>query len=230
MKAIRPPDYDDQGINLADPHDRLGRKTEYITRLQLQALEMYVGKGIGRAIDLGCGYGRMTAGIAELGFRMVGMDPSVRVLKYARQANPALDWCAGKLPDLPFAEGSQDVVFLLNVIRSLHLMGIEEVCVGVAKVLAPGGRLVVIDNILAGDERYVEEAWFTDFFAGQGLTLRRRVAIRSGRNPWIYLIRFGLIPDSWLDRIARWEIGRMARRTAAPRWTYHNVLFVFERT
>jgi hypothetical protein len=43
------------------------------------------------------------------------------------------------------------------------------------------------------------------------------------------MIRYGLIPRAWFSRIADWEISRMARETLAPRWQYHNVLFVFER-
>lgn len=225
----KPPEFDDFGINLADPHDRRGLKTEYISLLQTMALERYVGTGTGPALDLGCGYGRMTRRIAELGYTMIGMDPSHRVLAYAQRSEPNVAWCVGRMPELPVVSGSLPLVLLLNVVRALHLMGLKDVCADAARIVAPKGRLVVLDNVRAGDARYVEEKWFVEFFGAHGLRLVRRVSIRASRSPWIYMIRYGLIPKRWFARLAEWEIDRMARKQGLPRWCYHNVLFVFER-
>ena len=87
----------------------------------------------------------------------------------------------------------------------------------------------MLDNIRRDHADYVAEDWFVEFFQRQGLRLRERIAIRSSRWPVIYLIRYGLVPRKWFDRIANWELRRMARRKRAPRWSYHNVVFVFER-
>lgn len=228
----KPPDapvYDDAGINLADPNDRLGVKTEYISRLQTLAIARYVGQGSGLALDLGCGYGRMTRRIGELGYDVVGLDPSLRVLRHAASESPRRPWCVGALPRLPFADGAFPLVMMLNVIRALHLLGVKEVCVDAARVVAKGGRLVIVDNMRRHDDRYVDEHWLVDFFGGCGLRLRKRVAIRASRWPLIYLIRYGLVPHWMLDRLAMWELSRMARKKKPPRWGYHNVLFIFER-
>jgi SAM-dependent methyltransferase len=223
------PAYDDAGLNLADPGDRRGLKTDYISRVQSLALERHVGRGSGLALDLGCGYGRMTRQIASMGYDVVGLDPSLRILRYARGHDAAQKFCAGRMPDLPFADGTFDTVFLLNVVRPLHLLGLVDVCSGAARMVAPGGRLVVLDNLRAGDARYVDASWFETFFERHGLRLVRRVAIRAARAPLIYLIRYGLVPRAWFDRLAARELARMEKKTGVPRWQYHNVIFVFER-
>lgn len=225
-----PPDFDDAGINLADPHDKRGLKTEYISVLQHEALRRYVGPGEGLALDIGCGYGRMTSRIAELGYRVVGIDPSLRILRHAARTAPKVPWVVGKLPDLPVREQSAQLVLVLNVVRPLHLLGIREASAGAARAVAAGGRLVVLDNIRAGDPRYVEEPWFVDFFQSLGFRLVDRIAIRSSRWPMIYLIRYGLIPKRWFHSIADWELRRMRRKRLQPRFSYHNVLFIYERS
>jgi SAM-dependent methyltransferase len=224
------PEYDDAGINLADQNDHLGRKTEYISRLQQEALVRYVGKGHGVALDVGCGYGRMTHRISELGYQVIGIEPSLRVLRYASRRWPKFCWLVGKLPDLPVAGASAELVLLLNVVRPLHLLGLRDLCAGAARAVAPGGRLVVLDNIRAADARYVEEDWFLEFFKNEGMVLERRVSIRASRWPMIYLVRYGVIPESWFDRLIAWELRRMARRTRLPRWSYQNVLFIYRKS
>lgn len=224
------PAFDDNGINLADPHDSLGHKTAYISLLQAKALERYVGAGAGLVLDVGCGYGRMSDALAGLGYDVVGMEPSLRVLRTARQLRPQHAWCVGRMPDLPFADNSFGQVCLLNVARALYLLQIEDVCRSLGRLVKPGGRLIVIDNLRRGDSRYLPEGWFDETFARDGLRLVCKVAIRASRWPLIYLIRYGLIPRRWFETIANWELRRMARKTRTPRLSYHNYLFVYEKS
>jgi len=223
------PIFDDSGINLADPNDALGHKTTYISRVQARALQRYLGAGSGNALDIGCGYGRMTDAVASLGYLVTGVDPSERVLKVAADRRPEFTWQVGQLPDLPFPDRSFDLVCLFNVARALHLMNIADICRSVPRLVKPGGKLVVIDNLRRGDERYLPEEWFDETFAQDGMHLSRKVPIRSSRWLIIYMIRYGLIPARWLDAIANWELRRMARKVRVPRFSYYNYLFVYEK-
>lgn len=224
-----PPLYDDHGINLADPKDRLGLKTAYITHLQTVALRRILGDDVGRVLDLGCGYGRTLSALSAFGWDLVGAEPSVRVLQFARRALPEGRLVAAALPNLPFTRESFDTVLLLNVVRSLHLLGVAGIVARAADYLARRGRLVVLDNIRPGHRDYVDEGWLIELFRKEGLQLKERRAIRSSRWLPIYAIRYGLVAPSRFARIAEWELSRMAK-AGAPRFGYHNVIFVFARS
>jgi SAM-dependent methyltransferase len=224
------PVFDDNGINIADPHDTLGFKTEYISLLQAKALQQHVGHGSGKALDVGCGYGRMCDALAELGYDVTGVEPSERVLNAAAARRPQYQWHVGSMPDLPFEDTSFDLVCLFNVARALHLLKIADVCTSLPRLIRPGGRLVVIDNLRQQDPRYLPLEWFDQTFADNGLRLLHRIPIRSSRWPVIYLIRYGLIPKNWFDAIADWELKHMAREKSIPRFSYHNYLFIYEKS
>lgn len=223
------PVYDDKGINLADPHDALGYKTEYISILQKKALERYVGKSNGNALDVGCGYGRMAECLGELGYHVTGVEPSERVISVAAQHQPEHCWKVGALPDLPVAKESFELVCLFNVARALHLMDIADVCSPLPEYVKPGGRLVIVDNIRHGDKRYLPEVWFDNFFLRDNLKLVTKKPIRASRWFMIYLIRYGLIPRKWFNRIADWELNKMANETTTPKFSYYNYIYVFEK-
>lgn len=223
------PVFDDAGINLADHNDSLGLKTEYISRLQELALRRILGACNGTAVDLGCGYGRMYESLKSFGFsRVVGVDPSSRVLEAARRINQGGEFLVGGLPDLPQSLRGADCVFLLNVLRSLHLAKKVEIAAGAARIVGAGGRLIVLDNIRLDHPDYVDERTLVDLFSSEGLRLVSRTVIRGARLPWIYLIRYGLLPRSVFDWLARRELALMSRFNYAVRWQYKNVVWVFE--
>lgn len=223
------PAFDDHGLNIADPHDSLGKKTAYITLLQEKALQKYVGRGSGKALDVGCGYGRMCQTLAGLGYQVTGVEPSARVLEVAARLHPEHEWQVGQMPDLPFEDESFELVCLFNVARPLHLLNIADVCSSITRLVKPGGRLLVIDNLRRGDRRYLPEAWFDASFARNGLSPSGRIPIRASRWPVIYLIRYGLIPSSWFDWIADWELRRMSKKQRTPRCSYYNYLFIYTK-
>jgi SAM-dependent methyltransferase len=224
------PLYDDAGINLADPHDANGHKTAYISHLQLEALRRLLAPVSGVAADVGCGYGRMTSALHRLGFdRVIGIDPSARVIEAARRLSPEIDFRVGALPSLPLALGEVGTVFILNVLRALHLQGITDVASGAALSLSPGGRLVVLDNLRKDHPDYLKENDVLALFESVGLRLVARESIRGARWPWVPMLKFGLVPHRLYPLLASFELAWMKMRPTAPRWQYINVIWVFEK-
>jgi SAM-dependent methyltransferase len=224
------PLYDDAGINLADPHDARGHKTAYISYLQLEALRRLLGPVSGVAADVGCGYGRMSSGLKRLGFdRIIGIDPSARVIEAARLMSSEIDFRVGALPSLPLAPGEVGTIFVLNVLRPLHLLGITDVAGGAAASLSPGGRVVVLDNLRKGHPDYLPERDVLALFESVGLRLVARESIRGARWPWVPMLKFGLVPRRLYPLLASFELAWMKMRPTAPSWQYINVIWVFEK-
>ncbi|WP_266159662.1 methyltransferase domain-containing protein [Dyella silvatica] len=223
------PQFDDSGLNLVDPNDRRGLKTAYISLLQSMALASYVGRGTGSALDLGCGYGRMSGALRELGWDVVGVDPSQRVLSAAATIMPDSKWCVGRLPELPFAAESFNLVIAQNLLRVLHLNQALDVAKAIPNMVKPQGHFVVVDNIRSGHPDYVSEDWIISTFTEMNLRLVKRVAIRKARWWGIYAVRYGLVPSSLHEWLAAYELRRMEQVVRPPTAQYHNVLYVFEK-
>lgn len=117
------------------------------------AVEAAVEKAVGDApvqalLDLGTGTGRMLARLAPKASRAVGVDASHAMLAVAR-ANletaglSRVELRQGDIYALPFARGTFDLVVVHQVLHFLDdpARALREA----AALLAPGGRLIVVD-------------------------------------------------------------------------------------
>jgi SAM-dependent methyltransferase len=98
----------------------------------------------GVALDAACGTGRHTAYLAELGHRVIGVDSSAEMLGVARKKVPDGQFHQADLDSLPLADDSVDLV--VCAIALSHVEDIGPVFAEFARVLRPGGSLVVSDS------------------------------------------------------------------------------------
>ena len=102
----------------------------------------------GRVLDVGCGGALVADRIADLDARYVGVDIPAKALAAAadRPAGEALATAFGRATaeQLPFADGTFDVVVLSEVIE--HLLRPELAVWEISRVLRPGGVLVMTTN------------------------------------------------------------------------------------
>ena len=103
---------------------------------------MRVGGG-GRSVDLGCGLGETVVAMNEGGFAAEGVEESGNAVSYLKQRFPAVTWHEQTIA--AFVESSPaesfDVVTLYHVLE--HIPYPRDLCVKVARILKPGGLLVV---------------------------------------------------------------------------------------
>lgn len=104
--------------------------------------------GHARLLDVGTGTGRILELLAPLVRQALGVDASKAMLALARArlSGPGFSHCAVRLADmyrLPLTAGSFDVVVLQMVLH--HAEDPDGAIREAARVLAPGGRLLVID-------------------------------------------------------------------------------------
>ena len=106
-------------------------------------------------LDVGCGVGTMALAAKEYvgaAGRVVGIEPSREMVVYAREKakrrKAAVVFRQGVIEQLDFAEQSFDAILCLIVMHHMpdeaKIQGIQEM----ARVLKPGGRLVVVDSNL----------------------------------------------------------------------------------
>ncbi|MGA7614068.1 MAG: class I SAM-dependent methyltransferase [Thermoanaerobaculia bacterium] len=111
-------------------------------------------------LDVGCGRGLLLVGAARhiLGGRAIGVDlwqsrdqsgnsPSaVRSNAHAEATSERIDLTTADMRSLPFIDGSADLVLSSLAIHNIpDLSGRDEAIREIARVLKPGGRLVLLD-------------------------------------------------------------------------------------
>ncbi len=94
--------------------------------------------------DLGCGTGQISRTLAPFVRRVIGVDASEAMLDAARTRAPAnVELRAGQLEQLPVADGEVDCALLLLVLH--YVVDPATVLNEAARVLKPGGRLLIVD-------------------------------------------------------------------------------------
>jgi len=102
----------------------------------------------GRAIDIGCGAGRSTRFLKELGFDAVGLDISPAMLKEALRQDMAGTYVPNVSTDsFPFPDESFDLALSTWAVPELATpAALDQFIREAARVLKPHGRLFVVTN------------------------------------------------------------------------------------
>ena len=159
-----------------------------------------------RILDIGCGTGHQAASLAALGAQVVGVDADPAMLAVARAQHPEVRFEQADAQDADAlaaaARGPSDAV-LSNA--ALHWMPRQDdVIAGIARVLRPGGRVVVE-------------------MGGHGNVARTTEAIRAGRAA------IGLdadAPSSWTFPSPGEQAGRLERHG----FTVRSIALIDRRT
>ncbi len=96
--------------------------------------------------DLGCGSGRLAATIAPYARSVVAVDSSPEMLGVARARLAGFDnvqIVQGRIEELPLESASLDLALVVHLLH--HVADPSAALAEVARVLRPGGRLVVAD-------------------------------------------------------------------------------------
>lgn len=109
-------------------------------------------------LDIGCGTGNYTQALELAEAKMIGVDPSERMLKKAREFSPEMEWHVGASEAIPLPDNSVE-----GAIATLTTHHWEDLTTGfreVSRVLRPGGRFVLFTST----PHLMRQYWLMDYF------------------------------------------------------------------
>ncbi|OKI01301.1 methyltransferase [Streptomyces sp. CB02923] len=120
--------------------------------------DMVRADGGGPVADIGCGTGRVTAHLADLGLSVSGIDLSPGMLAVARRQHPDLRFDEGSMLALDLPDGSLGGIVAWYSTIHVPLELLPDAFAEFHRVLAPGGHLLAAFQV--GDEPLrLEEAY-----------------------------------------------------------------------
>jgi len=153
-------------------------------------LERY---GAGDVLEIGSGTGIFTQPIVKGGAKVVAVEPVAAMRDRLTEAVPGVDVCDGTAEALPVGSNSFDTV---AVAQSFHWFDYPAALDEIDRVLRPGGHLVTVWNVKAGDAPwFARYMGIVDRHAGdtpRHADMRWRAAIDADH-------RFQLVEDWAID-------------------------------
>lgn len=126
------------------------------------SLVAFVASGNGKALDVGCGEGRISRELTACGLQVTAVDPVSRLVMAAIEAQSAQNCAVASATELPFENAQFDLVVAYNV-----LMDVEDVPTALKefrRVMRPTGQLIIsIVHPLVDQGRFVSKEMNSPF-------------------------------------------------------------------
>jgi SAM-dependent methyltransferase len=185
-------------------------------------------------VEIGCGEGRVARDLATRGHRVVGVDSSRTLVRYAREADAAGTYALADGAALPFAQDCFDLAVAYNSLQVVADMAgtVREA----ARVLVPGGHFcVVVSHPLADVGRFVDDTPNAAFAIREDYFLNRRVEDKVERDNlemtfrgWTYSLedyaiafeRAGFLIEAMREPKPREAPGRYERWSRVPMFLF----------
>jgi len=188
-----------------------------------------------RGLDIGCGQGWYAGTMAERGYRMNGVDLSIRQLQQAGAhlsgKGVAAGLCVADVAALPYADGTFDFAFSVNVIH--HIARHEDrqdAFREILRVLRPGGRFFLQEINIRNPLFRLYMGYFfpllkdIDEGTEEWLVPEAPPDVQGGR--WKReVVYFNFLPDFTPAPLMRWLTGveTLLERSRLRRWSSHYV-------
>ena len=115
------------------------------------------GQRFVNALEIGCGYGRLSPTVTEHADRLTSIDPNLAALSMARECYPGIDYREGAANELPFADGAFDLVVSWTVLQHVPPGQFDEVTRELMRVISPGGTLLLCETTVDIPVTYTAE-------------------------------------------------------------------------
>lgn len=114
-----------------------------------KAISQYLPSGReAKILDVGCGKGRFSRKLKDLGFEVIGLEPSTGLVKIAKKNNPDILFVEASATKMPFPDDTFDILICVSVLE--HIPDTQKALQEMARVLKNGGHLLVLDRNIFG--------------------------------------------------------------------------------
>ena len=215
-----------------DPADRKGHKNNYIDLLQKMALEEILElKGNEVVLDFGCGSGRISYWIAPRVKKVIGLEITPEMIELAERYRTAGNvefkvYDGVRFPSLSY---SFELILSVGVLQTMKGGGLKSTLSSLAQYLKKDGMFYLIEQVSDNPKigrPTVEE--YLQAFEESELKCLQYYPIRGGRWWLLYLVRYGLISETWFPRAARYELEKRRKEKGFIRF-YKDFLFLLRK-
>lgn len=156
--------------------------------------ELGVGPGT-RVLDLAAGTGKLTRRLVELGADVWAVEPVAAMRAQLTQVLPDIEVVEGSAEEIPAADASVDVV---TVAQAFHWFDAPAALEEIARVLRPGGRLVLLWN-----ERDETTPWVAEM--SRLISWHERTVSRYQHVSWPEIVAAADRYSPLEERVIRWD-------------------------
>ena len=103
------------------------------------------GERFDRALEIGCGYGRVTPWLGEFADQVVGLEPNDEMRGYVDAYLPAVDTVDATAQDMPIEDGSVDLVFTRSVLQHVDDRALRDIGVEIERVTTDDATLLLCE-------------------------------------------------------------------------------------
>jgi|ERR1700694_5293934 len=219
------------GIAL-DFADRVGKKNRFMDSIHKVAIQHALrtsGDTYRRALDFGCGGGRLLSLLKNNATKVYGVDRTQACLDLARAQNiiPTEQLVCWREGSLPFANGFFDLILCVYVLLTRDAL--QALTPEMARVCESGGTALVLEQ--TDNARGLTLDRYRATFAQGGFSLQSARALR--RSGGSRAMRLATKPwaTPWLGDLAvRWELASMKRAQYGDHMQgYFDYLFVLKK-
>jgi SAM-dependent methyltransferase len=120
----------------------------YLEQRDVRAYLRRAARGVvGCAVDVGCGYGRLTPVLTEFASRVIGCEREASLLEIARPLQPDVTFIeTPSLAALPVENAAADVVLAFTVLQHMPDANAEAVLAEIGRIVRPGGHVLLCEE------------------------------------------------------------------------------------
>ena len=173
-------------------------RSRLLGSLQRTALEVLDLRSDDRLLDVACGSGKLVRAAAPAVERAVGADLSPGMIESARRHAGGIEFVVAPADELPFADGEFTAVITTTAFH--HFADPQGSVNEMARVVAPGGRLVIGDSIRDAPPARLGDAVLRRFERGhvglqdlagfERLMTAAGLRVRTARRVWLGLYAY----------------------------------------